>query len=45
MDKKPSGVTHMKLKLLGTTPYDIMNNDEFCNDLFIKNILIRHLKQ
>jgi hypothetical protein len=45
MDKQPSGVTYVKLQMYGTTPYDILTNEEFQNDLFLNNLLIRHFNQ
>jgi hypothetical protein len=45
MDKQPSGVTYVKLQMYGANPYDILTNEEFQNDLFLKNLLIRHFNQ
>jgi hypothetical protein len=45
MDKQPSGVTYVKLKIYGATPYDLLTSEEFCNDLFLNNLLIRHFNQ
>jgi hypothetical protein len=42
MDKQPSGVTYVKLKMYGATPYDLLTSEEFCNDIFLNNLLIRH---